>query len=83
LPGSIATMAWGMVANAHHKQGIGEKLLKYRMQQIEAFYPGYEIILDTTQHTYGFFEKQGFVITAIKKNYYGEGLDRYDMKLIC
>ncbi len=40
-----------------------------------------EIQLDTSQHTYRFFERFGFNVKQISKNGYGEGLDRYDMIL--
>jgi [ribosomal protein S18]-alanine N-acetyltransferase len=40
-----------------------------------------EIHLDTSQHTYRFFEKSGFSVKKISKNGYGEGLDKYDMIL--
>ena len=40
-----------------------------------------QIHLDTSQHTYRFFEKFGFSVNQISKNGYGEGLDKYDMTL--
>ncbi|SVC90586.1 uncharacterized protein METZ01_LOCUS343440, partial [marine metagenome] len=39
------------------------------------------IHLDTSQHTYRFFEKFGFIVKQISKNGYGERLDKYDMIL--
>ena len=44
-------------------------------------FSGVEIYLDTSQKTYKFFEKFGFVVEKISKNGYGVGLDRYDMFL--
>ena len=41
-----------------------------------------EVLLDTSQHTFGFFEKLGFVTTKITKDGYTLGLNRYDMKLV-
>jgi ribosomal-protein-alanine N-acetyltransferase len=72
-------MAWGMVNRTSHLQGIGHRLFEYRMQQISDLYPGLPVCLDTSQHTYTFFEKLGFRVTGIQKDYYGPGLDRYDM----
>ena len=72
-------MAWGMVHSSFHKQGFGKALFEYRVEQINSKYPGRSITLDTTQHTYQFFEKQGFSTVQIRKDFYDKGLDRYDM----
>jgi uncharacterized protein YdeI (YjbR/CyaY-like superfamily) len=53
-----ANMAWGMVLNNLHKKGIGRQFLEFRISQIQKLYPGYIISLDTSQHSYQFFEKQ-------------------------
>jgi [ribosomal protein S18]-alanine N-acetyltransferase len=74
-----AIMVWGMVESAFHKQGIGRQFLEYRMKQIRLLKPGAVIILDTTQHAYPFFEKLGFRVTQVTKDYYAQGMDRYDM----
>lgn len=75
----VANMVWGMVHGAYHKHGYGRALFIYRVQQVATLYPDAAIILDTSQHTYGFFEKLGFEVTQITLNAYGEGLHRYDM----
>ena len=59
----------------------GSHSLKYRLNHIIRNYPEIEIHLDTSQHTYRFFEKFGFIVEQITKNGYGEGLDKYDMIL--
>jgi len=75
----IANLVWGMVHSSFHNQGLGKKLFEYRIGQIKLKYPQHHIILDTTQHTYKFFEKQGFSIMQIRKDFYDVGLHRYDM----
>lgn len=75
-----AGMIWGMVSQAHHRKGFGKKLLTFRIEMIRSLNPGAEILLDTSQHSYVFFEKMSFKVTAITKDYYGKGLDRYDMR---
>ena len=62
-------------------KGFGKKLFEYRFEIIKSKYPECHIILDTTQHTYQFFEKLGFSITQIRKDFYDVGLDRFDMRL--
>ncbi|QHT67647.1 GNAT family N-acetyltransferase [Rhodocytophaga rosea] len=78
---SQATMTWGMVANRWHRKGFGKKLLEYRIYKIKALHPAAIILLDTTQHSYKFFETLGFAVTKITNDYYAQGLDRYDMLL--
>jgi ribosomal-protein-alanine N-acetyltransferase len=77
----VGNMVWGMVHSSLHKKGYGRALFNYRVQEIQSLYPDCSIILDTSQHTYLFFEKLGFKVTEIQKDAYGPGLDRYDMVL--
>tara|TARA_B100001250_G_scaffold179995_1_gene154718 strand:+ start:224 stop:661 length:438 start_codon:yes stop_codon:yes gene_type:complete len=76
-----AGLAWGLVHSKYHNQGYGSELLKYRIEHIKNNFSGVDIFLDTSQKTYKFFEKFGFVVEKISKNGYGVGLDRYDMIL--
>jgi predicted GNAT family N-acyltransferase len=74
-----ANLVWGMVDNAKHRQGLGETFLRFRLEMVQQFIPGGHIVLDTTQHSYGFFEKNGFVVKKITNDYYAPGMHRYDM----
>jgi predicted GNAT family N-acyltransferase len=73
-------LAWGMVDQKLHKAGFGKALLKYRLEEIENNYPDYKVSVATTQDIAPFFQKFGFKILNITKNYYSENLDRYDMQ---
>ena len=72
-------LTWGMVDSNFHKIGFGRRLTEYRIQKIKAKYPKCDILLNTTQHVFKFYEKFGFKITKITNDYYALGLDRYDM----
>ena len=72
-------LTWGMVDRNYHKNGFGRRLTEYRVQKITTEYPESDILLNTTQNTFKFYEKFGFKITKITKGYYALGLDRYDM----
>tara|TARA_B100000085_G_scaffold83653_1_gene75472 strand:+ start:293 stop:766 length:474 start_codon:yes stop_codon:yes gene_type:complete len=76
-----AGLSWGLVHRKHHSQGIGSYLLRFRIENIKKKYPSVNIHLDTSQHTYKFFERFGFKVRKISKDGYGEGLDMYDMIL--
>ncbi|MDO7874541.1 GNAT family N-acetyltransferase [Hymenobacter sp. ASUV-10] len=76
----LLTMAWGMVRNDLHHQGTGRALLQHRLQFAATHHPSYAVVLDTSQHTYPFFEKLGFQVTKVTPDGYGPGLHRYDMQ---
>lgn len=75
------TFVWGMVHKEYHKKGYGEQLLVFRMAEIRKQFPDRQVILDTTQFSFPFFEKYGFRTVKITENSYGEGMHRYDMVL--
>lgn len=77
----VLSLAWGLVHNDFHKKGYGEVLLKHRLAEFQRLYPSKSLVLDTTQHSYGFFEKYGFEVTKFTPDFYEEGMHRYDMVL--
>ncbi len=70
---------WGLLHSDFHKKGFGKMLLDFRLKEIEKLYPKANILLDTTQHSFTFFEKYGFVTTKITNDGYEVGMHRYDM----
>jgi len=74
-----AGMVWGMIDRSLHRTGIGRKLILYRIEAIKKACADCAITLNTSQYSYPFFEKTGFRVTKITKNFYAKGLDRYDM----
>lgn len=78
-----AVVAWGMVHPQQQRKGYGLALLDFRIQEIQKILPSGKIVtLDTTQQTYEFFEKKGFVVTRIQEGYHKKDLHRYDMELV-
>ena len=61
--------------------GYGTKLLTYRLKHIKNRYGDIDVELDTSQKTYKFYEKSNFKVEKITYDFYGRGLDRYDMRL--
>ena len=74
-----AGLAWGMVHNDRHGQGIGLHLTQFRLAQIEDTFPGLEQNLRTSQYTYRFYEKLGFEVQKVMTNGFSKGLDLYEM----
>jgi predicted GNAT family N-acyltransferase len=72
-------MCFGLIDRAYHKMGFGKELLIHRIDMSRKIYPGKAMELDTSQHTYGFFEKYGFKTTEVVKDHWAPGLDMYKM----
>lgn len=76
-----AGMVWGMVRSERQQSGIGTFMLLSRLQAIAIQCTNCAVQLNTSQHTYPFFEKFGFEVQKITENYFGEGLHCYAMTL--
>lgn len=77
----VVSLAWGLIHKNYHKQGFGEKLLRFRLELINETFPNLPVIVDSTQFANGFFEKFGFQTTKITQDFYAKGLHRHDMVL--
>ena len=60
---------------------LGTLLLKYRIEKLKSIGSIQRITVRTSQAAYGFYEKQGFVLNEIKKDYWAKGFDMYNMEL--
>ncbi len=74
-----AIISWDMIHPDHHGKGIGRKLLQYRLHKIRQSGQFATIRVRTSQLAQGFYERAGFKLDQIKANYWGKGLDLYDM----
>ena len=75
-------LCWGMVESARHRAGVGSFLLRQRLAYLAETYPRLEaVLLDTSQHSQGFFARFGFETLKVTPDAYAPGLDRYDMEL--
>tara|TARA_B100002052_G_scaffold298739_1_gene333269 strand:- start:4124 stop:4576 length:453 start_codon:yes stop_codon:yes gene_type:complete len=72
-------LTWGMVDKRYHKNGFGYRLTEYRLQKITNKHPKSDVLLNTSQHTFKFYEKFGFQVTKITEDGYRKGLHKYDM----
>lgn len=79
--GVTAGFCWGMVDRALHRTGLGSVLTEARLRAARATPGVTQACLDTSQHTYRFYERFGFVVEAVVADGYGAGLDRHDMRL--
>jgi len=75
-----AGLAWGMVDGSMHKQGIGSRFTRFRLDLLQEKFPGYIHCIETSQHTEAFYQRMGFVTKHITPDGFAPGIDKYDME---
>lgn len=78
--GTIGVLSWGMVHPDFQGQKIGQALLLHRIAYLKSKSTVQRIEVRTSQLVYRFFEKNGFQLLEIKKDYWAKGLDMYHMR---
>jgi RimJ/RimL family protein N-acetyltransferase len=76
-----ANLCWGMVDRPLHGQGLGSELTEVRLDFAQGLSGFDRLILETSQHTRGFYEGFGFVVLDIVPDGFAAGLDRVEMAL--
>ena len=80
-PGGEGSLSYGLVERSHHRQGLGSRLIAFRLAILAAQPEVSKIVLSTSQYNPAFFSRFGFGVIAITRNGYSAGLDRVDMAL--
>ena len=76
-----ARISWDMVDSKSQGKGIGKKLTQHRINHLKGN-PKIEIIrVRTSQHAYKFYEKMGFELEKIEKEYWAKNFDLYLMQM--
>lgn len=74
-----AKISWDFIDAKFKGKGIGQSLLKYRIDFIQSNYVSATIKVRTSQLAYKFYEKNGFTLKEIEKDYWAKGFDLYSM----
>jgi uncharacterized protein (TIGR02246 family) len=74
-------LAWGMVACAWQRRGIGARLLQTRLDWLSREPSIDGVRINTSQHTAAFFERFGFHTEDISADHFAPGLHRHRMLL--
>mgnify|MGYP001201438745 CR=1 FL=1 len=77
--GKRGVLSWDIIHPEAQGKGIGSALAKFRIAEMQKLGVS-EIGVRTSQHVYQFYEKMGFRLKEIVKDYWAEGFDLYDME---
>jgi predicted GNAT family N-acyltransferase len=78
---SVAVLCWGMVRKDLHHLGLGQQLLLYRLQRIKQEQTFSTVMMETSQHSCGFYERFGFTVKQVVSNGFASNLDLVKMEL--
>ena len=78
---TIAVISWDIIHPEYQGKSLGTRLLKYRLDKLNLIQTVQKVIVRTAQHTYPFYEKQGFELIEIIEDYWAKGFDLYNMQL--
>ena len=79
--GATMRISWDMIHPQKQGKGIGTKLTKFRIDKIKKNSQINKIVVRTTQLVYGFYEKIGFQLEKVEKDFWAVGFDLYEMKI--
>ena len=72
-------ISWDFINPKFQGIGLGTQLLRYRIELLKSMKSIETISVRTSQLAYKFYEKNGFVLKEIKKDYWAKGFDMYKM----
>lgn len=75
----MARISWDFVSPEYQNKGIGSKLLQHRLDLLDSMETIETIMVRTSQMAYKFYEKNGFILKEIHKDYWAEGYDMYKL----
>jgi len=73
-------LSWDIIHPDSQGKGVGSELAKHRINAMREL--GVENMgVRTSQHAYKFYEKMGFTLKEVVKDYWAKGFDLYNMDL--
>ncbi len=73
--------SWDMIHPDYQGKGVGRSLIEYRIDWVKNNRDEKNVVVRTSQLVYLFYQKFGFKLQTITKNFWAEGLDLYVMHL--
>ena len=75
------SLCWGMIRSDHLGTGLGRKLTEFRIDAARKKFGDRPLVISTSQHTEGFYEKFGFYLVHHQPDGFGPGIDICKMRL--
>lgn len=72
-------ISWDILHPEYQRRSLGTQLLLYRINKLKSIGNIQKIIVRTSQLVYKFYEKHGFELQEIRKDYWAKGIDMYYM----
>lgn len=77
---TIGKISWDIFHPDYQGKSLGTKLLKHRIAKLNSIDGIEKITVRTSQVAYQFYERQGFELLEITKDYWATGFDMYSME---
>lgn len=77
---NTVSLCWGMIRSDHLGNGLGRELTEFRIDAARDRYGDISLVISTSQHTQGFYEKFGFRLTEHVPDGFGPGIDICKMR---
>lgn len=77
----LARISWDLIHPDQQGRGLGSQITKYRIEKIKNSGQVKEIQVRTSQLVYSFYEKQGFSVSQVVKDFWAPGFHLYDMRM--
>src|SRR5688572_32537326 len=78
---NTVSLCWGMLRSDQIGKGLGRRLTEFRIVKSRKKFGSLPLVISTSQHTRGFYEKFGFHLTSHEPNGFGPGIDICKMRL--
>lgn len=76
-----ARISWDIIHPDFQGKGIGKQLTLHRINMIRDNLAVAVIVVRTTQLVYRFYQKMGFTLVKVEKDFWAKGFDLYLMKI--
>lgn len=77
--GATGRISWDILHPSYQGKGLGSILLNHRVQKMKEMPRVKTITVRTSQLVYKFYEKNGFALEEVVKDYWAPGYDLYRM----
>jgi ribosomal protein S18 acetylase RimI-like enzyme len=76
---TVGKISWDIFHPGHQGKGLGSALTRYRIERLKEYDSVRIISVRTSQVVFKFYEKFGFRLQEVVKDYWAEGFDLYRM----